>query len=370
MLATSGTVSTYSFSLRKVIEHAFRRAGLMPEEASSEQLQIAQDLVFSQTSEWINAGFPLWTRQYLLLGPSLNSPEVACPIGTVDVLHAYWRIFQPYRGAAALTTGADATALFAGQPNADATIAGPSPGVSVAFASATEIDTIGVLGGATSLTGALEVQTAPDGTTWTTVATLPSTTFTQGAWSYFDLDPVIVAPYVRVIAPSAASWTVNQFNFGLANGEDIMIGPLNIDDYYNQPDKQRTSDRPNSAFVDRQLNQPVIKLWPAPSQSAFYNGAIGVLARRYIQDPGALSNAVEVPQRWLEALIWRLATTLIYELPDTDKGAQVSYFSLMAKQQRIQQIEAKAAKAEALAWSEERSRSPLRIAPNISAYTR
>lgn len=370
MASTSGTVSAYPFNLRKVVDHAFRRAGLMPEQASAEQLQIATDLVFSITSEWINAGFPLWTRQYLLLPCGIGQTDVPCPVGTVDVFHTYWRILQPYRGPATLSTGGSGAVLFGGAPNPDVVITGTNPGVSVNFASAIEVDTVGVLlGSVTPFTQALQLQTSQDGVSWTTVQTLPSATYSPLTWVYFDLSPSITAQYLQIIRPGSVPWGLNQLNFGLANGQDIEIGPLNIDDYWNLPNKAFQSNQPNSSYVDRQINAPIIKIWPTLGTDGFYNGTVTALARRYIQDPGALTNNVEVPQRWAEALMWRLATVLIYEIPDQDQSAQASYFSLMAKQQRIQAIEAKAAKSEMLMWAEERTRAPVRLMPNLRAYT-
>jgi hypothetical protein len=396
--STSGTVSAYGFNMSKVIDHAFRRAGKLPEKASAEQLQIATDLVYSITSEWINAGFPLWTRQFLLLPCGVGQTDVVCPPGTVDVFHAYWRIINPWRGAATLSTGANGSVLFGGVPNSDVPITSALPAVWVNFGSPIEVDTVGVLpGGPFNNTAALQLSVSPDGVNWTVVQTLPGTTFAPQTWAYFDLSPSITSQYLQIANPNAvsyvigpngqpvigpnglpviapgpagaATWTLNQLNFGLANGQDIEIGPLNIDDYWNLPDKFFQSGRPNSSYTDRQLNAPVIKIWPTLNLEGYYNGTVTALVRRYIQDPGSLTNNVEIPQRWAEAMMWRLATMLIYELPDEDQSSTASYFSLMAKQQRITAIEAKAAKSEALAWAEERTRAPLRLMPNLRAYT-
>jgi hypothetical protein len=372
-MATSGIVSAYPFNMRKVIDHAMRRAGKLPENMSAEHLEIAKDLIFTLTSQWVNAGFPLWTKQSILYGPVLGSPDIVTLNGTVDVQTVYWRILNPYRGNATTTTGTDASVLFGGQPNSDVTITGVNPGVVVAFAGPTEVDTIGVLlGGSTPVTAALLVQTSADGVAWATEYTLPSATYTPGAWTYADLDPCILdAQFVRLVLPSATSttWTLNQLQIGLANWQDIQIGPLNIDDYYAQPDKLFQAGQASSSYTDRLLPNVVVRLWPCPSQYAFYNALVSLVQRRYIQDPGLLTQTVEVPQRWYEALIWRLAKLLIFELPDQTSSEQASYFTLMAKQQRIQSIEAEASKAEALAWAEERTRAPIRIMPNISPYT-
>ena len=400
MASTSGTVGLYSFTQRRVIDHALRRAGYTPEQAGSEWLQIAQDLLFLQLSEYVNAGMPLWTREFGLLGVTVGSPEVACPFGTVDVLHCYWRILQPYRGPAVTSGGVDASVLFGGQPNPDVIIPGPNAFVQVNFGSPTEIDTVGILPGDANfgpyltdgsgniitdefgnaistgsgseatwtLTPYLTVST--DGVIWYPGQTFPSTTFTAGQWSYFDLDPSITTQYMRLVWPTADAWQINQINFALSQGQDIEIGPLNIDDYYNLPNKQFQTDRPNSGYVDRQVNEPIIKIWPTPNLGAFYNGTVSALTRRYIQDPGAMTNNIEVPLRWYEGIVARLGVRLMDELPDPDTSAQASYFTLMAKTQRRQILEAAATKSEALMWSEERVRAPVRWAPNMRAYTR
>ena len=365
---TSGTVASYFFTQRKFIDQALRRAGYSPEQAGSEWIQVAQDELFIQLSEYANAGFPLWTREFGLLGITPGSPNVSCPYGTVDVLHAYWRIINPYRGPATTTGGASAANLFGGQPNPDIVIAGPNPGVTVNYGSATELDTIGVLLGTTApITTALQLYTSSDGITFTLAQTLPSATYSTGNWVYFDLDPSLTVLAVKIVSPGLGSWTLNQLNFGLANGEDIEIGPLNIDDYYNLPNKQFQSDRVVSAYTDRQIAAPVLKLWPTPNLAAFYNGTVSVLTRRYIQDPGSMTDNIEVPIRWYSGVISRLGVRLMDTLPDPDGAAAASYFTLMAKQQRRQNLETAAQKGEAMMWAEERTRAS---DPLVAEYRR
>jgi hypothetical protein len=376
-----------------VFEHAARRAGRTQSALVGEDIAILQDLLYTTLAEWVNAGFPIWTRQYQLLSANIGATDVQTFAGTVDVFHAYWRQFNPYRGPASTLTGADASILFAGAPNADVVLQNPA-GVVVNFGSVTEVDTIGVLqGGAAPLANvALQVLTSPDGVNFTLSQTLPSTTLTPGQWYYADLQPAVFAQYVKLALPgqqvlaetgvailaetgqavlseTTGPWTVNQFMFGLSNHTTIELGKLNMDDYWNLPNLNFQGDRSVSCFVDRPLAQPVIKIWPTLNQNGFYNGTIVALARRFIQDPGDMTNGVEVPPRFLEALQWRLAAKAIYEFSDEEKNGQPSYFTLMAKQQRIQNVEQAAQKAEMLAWAEERTGGPLRIAPSIRGYT-
>lgn len=372
---SSGTVSTYNVTNEKLIQHACRRAGLVPQDLGSEDLQVCLDLLFFLTSEWVSAGFPLWTRQFQLLPCLIGSPDVPTPIGTVEVLHSYWRIFNPYRGACVISTGGGNITLFGGQPNADVTIPGPNPSVYVNYATPTEVDTVGVLlGGSTPITAALRLDISLDGLTWTPFQTLPSATYTPSQWTYFDLNPTVTTQFLRIVYPtSSASWTLNQLQFAVANGQDIENGPLNIDDYYNLPNKQFRSDRPNSVYQDRQVAGPVLKIWPTLNTEAFYNGTVSVLMRRYIQDPGTLTNIMEMSQRWYEPMVWRLASRVIHEVPNPAlrKADAATKQMLMAdRAARIQTCDTQAARSEALVWSEERVRAPIKLMPNLSCYNR
>lgn len=392
---TSGTILGTSFTQRKVLDHAFRRAGYSPQKVSGEWIELAQDLLFLQLSEYVNYGYPLWTRQELLLPCVVGSPNVPCPYGTVDVNNIYWRTMPSWSGTTTLSTGASGTTLTDQQAGPDVGIAPPNPGVIANFGSATRIDSIGVLPGYSTgmlldgfgnpildgfynpilaspnnYTASLEVVTSQDGITWTNQLTLPSTTFTAGQWSWFDLPQSITAPYMQIVNPGNLAWIVNEIAFCLANSTQIRIGKENLDEYYDLPDKFFQSDQPNQGFVDRQRDTPIIKIWPTLNQTGFYRGTIVALARRYIQDPGLLTNSLEIPARWFEGVVSRLGIRLMDELPDPGGDTQESYFGLMGKQQRRQNLETAATKGEAAMWSEERDRSGLNIAPNIRPYTR
>jgi hypothetical protein len=377
MAATSGTVATYTYTNMKIIDHACRRAGLLPQKLGSEDLEVCLDLLFTLSAEWTNAGFPLWTTQFRLLGCQIGSPDVPTLSGTMEVLHSYWRIFMPYRGACTLTDDSGDILLFGGQPNDDVVVPGPDPSVSVNFTSVTETDTIGVLmGGSTALTTELELYTSEDGATWTLAQTLPSATYEPGAWTYFDLNPTISTQFLRITYDTqgqAGTWTLNQLQFALANGQDIENGPLNIDDYYNLPNKQFQASRPNSTYQQRNIDVPTLKIWPTLNTEGFYNGTISCLSRRYIQDPGRLTDIMELPIRWYEAITWRLASRVIHEIQNPELRTADSATKQMLMQDRTARIpvcDKEAEKSEMLAWSEERVRAPIRLFPNLAPYTR
>lgn len=78
---------------------------------------------------------------------------------------------------------------------------------------------------------------------------------------------------------------------------------------------------------------------------------------RQIMDVGTLTDELEVPQRWYEATIFMLAHRMSMELPQVDP-ARISYLEKMATQYLYE------------AEQEERDKSPVYLAPNISVYSR
>ena len=67
-----------------------------------------------------------------------------------------------------------------------------------------------------------------------------------------------------------------------------------------------------------------------------YNGTIAVVRRRYIQDVGAFSNLLEIPQRWNEAVIWKLASRLVDEINEEMSGSADAGMSANIRAQQRQ----------------------------------
>ena len=78
---------------------------------------------------------------------------------------------------------------------------------------------------------------------------------------------------------------------------------------------------------------------------------------RQIMDVGALTDELEVPQRWYEATVMMLAHRMSMELPQVAPD-RIAYLEKMATQYLYE------------AEQEERDKSPIYFAPNIAVYTR
>ena len=129
---------------------------------------------------------------------------------------------------------------------------------------------------------------------------------------------------------------------------------LNRDDYTSLPNKYFTANQPYQFWFDRTIPQPSLNLWPVPN-NAFVQ--MTVWYSRQIQDVGALSGELEIPQRWYLAIQSMLAHQMSLELPQVPMD-------------RILMLKGQADDYLYQAEQEERDKSPIYFAPNIAVYTR
>lgn len=133
------------------------------------------------------------------------------------------------------------------------------------------------------------------------------------------------------------------------------MGMLNRDTYSAQSNKA-FQGRPLTAWFQRDRTQPVLNLWPAPNLDAEHQQMV-IWRHRHIMDVGSLSQEIEVPQRWLEAIIAMLAAKMALETPAVDMNI-------------VPLLDSKAAVAYTLALAGDNSGAPTFIQSAIACYTR
>jgi hypothetical protein len=153
------------------------------------------------------------------------------------------------------------------------------------------------------------------------------------------------------------SGTVDLLNllFRDVNNIDLQMSQLNRDDYTSIPDKTLTTSRPTLYWYDRRI-APQVRLWPIPDVTAA-TGTLVAWYHRQIEDVGQLTNTLDVPTRWLNAVVTNLAVQMMQELPSVDAA-------------RLSVLQASAAQALSDAESEETDGAPMFLSPDISVYTR
>lgn len=328
-MAVSGTVSTTVFNTRKVIDHAYRRCRIPPEGISSEQISFALDTLYLVLSMLANRGLQLWCIESYLMPLYQAQGLVTLPDGVVDILNTNLRTLQEVSGTSTTTSTTYQTV----------------------FTTSTQVTNVGVYWNGASTSYALE--TSDNGTTWTTLATVanPNTSANETTWT--DIEGSLATLYFRV---RATTGVLNQSVVFLGNTPtEIPMARLNRDDYVNLPNKA-FQGRPLQFWVNRQLNNPILNLWPVPS-AQFVTAQVVVWVKRYIMDVGTMTQEIEIPQRWYDAVVYVLASRLAEETPTVDP-------------QMIAILDQKAQRSLLEAENEERDDSPIYLTPNIAVYTR
>jgi len=330
-VAVSGTVSMTVFNTRKVIDHAYRRCRIPPEGISSEQIDFALDTLYLVLSMLANRGLQLWCIERYLMPLYEAQGLITMPNGIVDILNTNLRTIEVVNeNTTDTTTSTTYTTIFPAQ---------------------TQVTVIGIEWSGASTSYALE--TSNNGTTWTTLSTQDNPNATAGTVTWVDVQGSLATTYFRV---RATTGVLNQTQVILANTpNEIPMARLNRDDYVNLPNKT-FEGRPLQFWCDRQLNNPVLYLWPVPS-AQFVTAQVVVWVKRYIMDVGTMTQEIEVPQRWYDSIVYVLAARLAEETPTVDP-------------QMIAILDQKAQRALLESENEERDNSPIYLTPNIAVYTR
>ena len=326
-MAYSGTVSTTTFNALKVVDHAFRRCRLPAQAISAEMQTYALESLYLFLSELASIKTPSWCIEKMVLPMYENQPIVTLPLGTVEVLNLNYRTIQ-------LVTGTTTTT---------------STSYTVNFTTQTTVDIVGVewSGASTPLT----FQVSTNGTTWVTVGTFTDTA-SSGEIVWVDISGALAFQYFRITSTTTFNYAV----VSLGNmPQEIPLGQLNRDSYVNQSNKVFPG-RPSSYYFQRDLPQPVVNLWPAP-YSAAEQAQLVLWRHRQIMDTANLQQDVEVPQRWLNAIIDGLSAEVAAETPQVDP-------QIMAV------LEQKAAMSLQRAWDGDNDGSPIQINPGIGVYTK
>lgn len=336
-MATSGTVGQTAIDVTNIIEHAYRRCGKLASTISSELQLSARENLFFLLSDLANRGLSLWCIEKQVLGVTASQITFPLRVGTVDVLTALYRTKTDLTGD--ITTGSGWQGLDLGS-GLDAAVYNASISFSVAT------------------TATLVLESSSDAVTWAQQAAFPfATAQAAGTWLSVDAENAQAARYWRVRDTSGTLPAVTTLTFSNAPYE-VPMAKLSNDEYASLPSKTTTAPAGSKSlqyWFDKGV-APKIWVWPASEAST---DQIVVWGQRHIQDVGALTNTLDIPQRWMESIILLLACRCAVELPAGE-----------LPEGRLQYLEGKSAEHLAQAEDGESDGAPIRLAPNIAGYTR
>jgi len=324
-MATSGTVSTTTFNTLKVIDQAFRRCRLPAQAITAEMHDYAKDALYLMLSEMANYRTPSWCIARAVLPLVTSVSTVPLPQGAVSVLNANYR------------TTSEIEAAFFSEDLQEYIITLDS---AVPY-----IVRIGFSTVPTTVT----FQVSDDNATWTTVGTASDLTT---AVQWIDLTTPTVGSFFRIISDDV--FEINELSVHNSPTE-IPLGSVNRDTFTSFPDKTFTG-RPVNYWFQRDI-PPKLNIWPSPNSSSSANSQLVVWYHRHIMDVGTLQQELEIPQRWMEAIVAGLAQRLAEQTPQVDL-------------QLIPMLSQRAAVSLNMAWDGDNDGSSTFYQPYIAAYTR
>jgi len=153
---------------------------------------------------------------------------------------------------------------------------------------------------------------------WTTVSSKTSTTITTAA-----VLPSAAASGAKVRTYAANSFIpVNRVLKVRRRESSSYEIPINFEsrsDYFNLPDKTSTGE-PIQSYFSRQETAGTMYIWPPPSTA---ETAINFTYERPIQIINYVTETIDIPEYWHEAIIYNLAVRLIPKFGCTVARAQI-----------------------------------------------
>lgn len=342
-----------AFTAGQMMESALRRCGIPPAKFTSEMTEVTLDQLGLLFNEMLNLGIQLWGRDRLILPLYQNQNQVPTPVGTSVILTVNQRYlsrietvgwFSTPDGTAALAFDNDfATACE--QSTSDGTLGGFFSGGS------TQVTTIGILF-SQPFSGGVFFEYTTDNENWTAIDSADLTIASGGTWYWLDLGTAIYATGFRIRTVGDVALGVEELYFG-NNPNEIPMGVWNLDDW-NAMVTKTTAGPPWNWYQQRDLDSPVLYIWPMPDDTAKYYQLV-VWRRRYLDQVTALTQSMDISRRWYEAVTASLARRLCLELPEADV-------------KRYPMLQAAEAQAITLAAAEERDPAPIRFNPGIDVY--
>ena len=325
-MSTSGTIGQTVIQTNKILEKAIRRCGLFPASLTPEIVEEAVESLYMLLLSLSNRGLNLWCVERNLLPLIAHQARYTLPVGTLSVLNVLQATPQRVTG----------------------TVTSDANNYQVALAEASKITRFGIKFSVLPTTS-FDLQVSQDGATWTTVQAVTSLP-TQNVWGWYDVDPSVTGLYFR--AHSASLGTVSDLYLATSCRE-VVIAQFNRDDYANQPAKTQEGATITNYYFEK-LIDPTITYWPVPNDDTRH---VVLFRHREVQDIGRLTQEIEIPARWYEAICWHLAARLAFEIPGVDPGRRKEVLEM--SQSMLIEVEAG-----------ETDSAPIYFAPNLRGYTR
>ena len=318
-MSTSGVVSATPIATNRLLETAFRRCGVHPSKQTPELVSNAKQSLYMLLLGLANEGLNLWCVETHYVGLAEGQATYAAPAGTIDILNLVYT--QPTRA-----TGTDVVT---------------ANGVTTTLSSATTVVRVGVKFATVPASGTLTI---------TGVDPIIATDWAANTWYWYEMSAATNGTVFSALFSSAA--TISEFYLA-SSTYDVPLTQWNRDTYSVLNDKHKQGRPCTSYYYEKKLI-PQVTLWPVPNNNYDH---LTLFTHRQVQDVGTLTQSIEVPTRWFEAICWQLASRIAFEceLVDPQKIPMI----LQMADRSLEQVE-----------MGETDGAPIYLTPNIGVYSR
>lgn len=355
-MASSGTVGVQIYRVADLIESIARRCGVTSDRLTPEGIDVVSGAMWRFLAHMSTRGINLWRITETLYGMLQGQQWYSLAQGDIDIVRLVHRQPQVLAAAAITSSAGGVTANLVDQNLATGCQqAGPNGNLVFDWGagSVQQVKNVGI----NSIPAAnlnLVFEISNDQIVWAQVLAPGSVAYAAGGWQWYEIDPPgVPSRYFRIRETGGA--TLDLAEVSLASlVTDIDLTPLDRDQWAVWPNKF-SQGRPAQYYMDRQMT-PRFALVSAPNAAETFYCIKGWI-HRHIEDVGAMSNTLNIPERWYQAIIDSVSWSVLPELPGADLG-------------RAQLLE-RAALSVTLpdAEKEERQRGPVKLVPNIGVYT-
>jgi len=353
-VTTSNTYNFISTTNQQFVDECYERAGIVPDVITARHVQTAIRSGNLVLTEWINKGYNLFTSTRVFISLNPNQANYNLDARVSDVIDCNTRTFsRPLGGTAFSSNGGNADNVFGG--TGDCVQNAPNGYISYNYGSGNSY-MVTMVGVSTPFNAeySLVFEYSNDGLIWTSTNTPfvpqadPAPVFyTASVPQWFDIATPVTAQYFRIRETGGQTLDIEQIWFA-TNVVDIPMARVSGSNYMSYPNKSTQASRPNCFWVDRQPQNPVLVLWPAPT--AQYQ-VLSARVIRMLQDVGSLTDTLEIPARFYDAYCAAVAKRIHMKSEKLDELR----IALLEKQEK---------EAYSYAATEDTEKVPLLIAPS------
>ena len=295
----SGTFDEQIFRTREVIDDAYSRIGIKPQQISAELLERALKQLRIMLAALATRVLPLWAQDHKLIAIPVGKRGIPMPPGTIDVMG---------ENGLSLRQLAHRTGVQAVDPTTGVRTHG--------MLNTQAVSIVGIALDADQ-TADLVIETArEDLSLWTTQLVTGDVAWRAGGLQWFEFEPVD-CQHVRVRAVSGNTPAIQLFKVS-GSPYDLPLSRMSHDSYQVLPNKDMRG-RPVQYWLDRQASRPVVMLWPTLAEG-YEDYCLSLWRQRHIMDVGGLNDQIEMPLRWIEYLVTNLAARLMRVTPEANKA--------------------------------------------------